>query len=89
MSNWGYISVMLEQIRDEIRAVYEEVAGIRDTVNSQTTRDKFDELKQDTHVLKAAMADVSHDMKAIKALVRDNSRELAHHERRIARLEVA
>lgn len=45
-TNDSYISVVLEQIRDEIRAVHEEVAGIRDKVDNQPTRDEFVELKQ-------------------------------------------
>ena len=63
----SYVGVMLEQIRDEIRAVHEEVAGIRDKVDNQPTRDEFDELRQDAHVLKAAVADLSHDVKVTKA----------------------
>jgi hypothetical protein len=47
MNDDTYIGHKLEQILDEVKAVHEAVAGIRQVVDNQPTRDEFEQLRQD------------------------------------------
>ena len=62
-------------MRDEFRAVHEEVAGIRAKVDELPRREEFDELRQDVKVIKAAVIDLSH--------------QVNNHEHRVTQLETA
>jgi predicted nucleic acid-binding Zn-ribbon protein len=74
-SDDNYIGILLEEIRDEIKAVHEEVGGMREELANVPKREEFDELKQDVKVIKAAVTDLSH--------------EVSGHEHRIGNLETA
>jgi len=71
----NYTQVLLEQIRDQNKALLEAAAN-------QATRD-------DIYRLEERMTTIEQDVKVIKAAVTDQSKELAEHERRITRLEAA
>lgn len=70
-----YTGLLLEQIRDQNRAVLEAVTNL-------PTRIEFNELKEDPQTLKS-------DARVIKAAVADLSTQLTDHEHRITRLEAA
>lgn len=70
-----YMVLLLEQIRDQNRVLME---GQR----QQATREDITELRE-------AVVQLQADVKVIKAVVTDHSRELANYEHRIARLEAA
>lgn len=54
--NTNYISVLLEDMRDQNRAVLEAVGDMQKKVNNLPTRGEFNELKRDTKIIKAAVA---------------------------------
>ena len=62
-----YVGHLLEEIRDEVRAVHEMVAG-------QPTRGEFERLEQKVDKL-------GDDMETVKAAVGDLSRDLIEHVR--------
>ncbi len=68
MDDNKYIGHKLELILDEIKAVHEAVAGIREVVDNQPTRDEFNELKQRGSVAGAAIQDLSRDLDEHKRL---------------------
>lgn len=70
-----YFGILLEEIRDQNRAVLEAVGDMLAQVRVLPTRAEFAELRQDVKVIKAAVTDVSH--------------QVADHEHRITRLEAA
>jgi len=72
-SDDNYVGVLLEQIRDEIKAVHEEVGGMREELANVPKREEFNELKDDMKVVKAAVTDISH--------------QANDHDHRITRLE--
>lgn len=75
MSDQDYTAILLEEIRDQNKAVLEAVGGMRKELADVPKHDEFDELKQDVKVIKAAVVDLSH--------------QVADHEHRITRLEAA
>lgn len=70
-SDDNYVGLVLEQIRDEIKVVHELVAHIDRKVENQPTREEFNELKDETRVIKAAVIDQN------KHLL-DSDRRLSH-----------
>jgi hypothetical protein len=70
-----YIGLLLEEIRDQNKAVLEAVGDMQSKVSNLPTRDEFVELKQDVKVIKAAITDLSMQQ--------------MDHEHRISRLETA
>ena len=74
-SDDNYTGLLLEQIRDQNKVVLEAVSDIRTELKQVPKREEFDELKQ--------------DVKVIKAVVTDLSRQVDDHERRIGDLETA
>jgi hypothetical protein len=74
-TNDSYLGVLLEEIRDQNKAVLEAVGDMQAKVSNLPTRDEFTELKQDVKVIKAAVTDVGNKQK--------------EYERRISRLEAA
>lgn len=74
-TNNNYHDVLLEQIRDQNKAVLEAVSGIRAELAQVPKREEFDELRQDVKIIKAAVTDLSQ--------------QVADHERRLSRLEAA
>ena len=67
--------IVVEQMRDELRAVHEAVGGIQEQLADVPKRDEFDELRR--------------DVKATMSTLRDASGQVAGHETRISALEAA
>lgn len=74
-SDDNYTGLLLEQIRDQNKAVLEAVSDMRTDLKQLPKREEFDELKQDVKVIKAAVTDLS--------------RQVNDHEQRIGELETA
>jgi hypothetical protein len=64
----NHLSVLMEQVIDQNRAVLEAVGDIRAKVEDLPTRDEFNELKQDVKTIKAAVTDLSRDLEKHKSL---------------------
>ncbi len=64
----NHLSVLMEQVVDQNKAVLEAVGDIQAKVANLPTRDEFNELKQDVRVIKAAVVDVSRDLAEHKRL---------------------
>jgi hypothetical protein len=76
MADKDYMAVLLEEIRDQNKAVLEAVGDMRKHVALlPNVQSDIAELKQDVRVIKAAISDMSH--------------QLADHEYRITRLEAS
>ncbi len=61
------LSVLVEQVVSQNKAVLEAVADIRRIVEDQPTRDEFNELKREVQAIKLAVTDLSHDLNEHKA----------------------
>lgn len=70
-----YTGVLLEDINSKMDAVVEVVGQIQDQVKNLPTKDEFQELRT--------------DVKVIKGVVTDQSKQLTDHEERITILETA
>jgi len=71
-----YFGVLLEQIRDQNKAVLEAVSDMqRNVAELPAMKQDIAELKQDMKIVKAAITDVSH--------------QVQDHERRLTDLEAA
>lgn len=68
-----YSGVLLEDIRDQLQKFAEAMSGV----------------PKDVARLKEDMLEVKDNIKAIKAAVTDQSRQLGNHETRISSLETA
>ena len=64
----NHLSVFMEQVVDQNKAVLEVVGDIQSKVANLPTRAEFDELKQDVRVIKAAVVDLSRDLAEHKRL---------------------
>lgn len=64
----NHLSVLMEHVVDQNRAVLEAVGDIQRKVADLPTRAEFDELKQDVRIIKAAVVDVSRDLAEHKSL---------------------
>ena len=64
----NHLSVLMEQVVDQNKAVLEAVGDIRAKVENLPTRDEFIEVKQDVKSIKAAVTDLSRDLKKHKSL---------------------
>jgi predicted nucleic acid-binding Zn-ribbon protein len=73
MSDDNYNSILLEEIRDQNKAVLEAVGSLQRQVKLLPTRDEFNEVKT--------------DIKAIKATVKDTNQQVQNHEQRVTKLE--
>lgn len=69
----NYTNVLLEDIREQMKAVLEISVDTRNLVSHLPTRDEFNELKE--------------DVAAIKLAVKHTNEEQKLHDRRITRLE--
>ena len=72
----NYIGVLLEEIRDQNKAVLEAVGDIQRST-------------ADLPEIQADVAELKSDMKIVKAAVTDVSKQQNDHERRITQLEAA
>ncbi len=64
----NHLSVLMEHVVDQNRAVLEAVGDIQRKVADLPTRAEFDELKQDVRIIKAAVVDLSRDLAEHKSL---------------------
>ena len=64
----NHLSVLMEQVVDQNKAVLEAVGDIRAKVEDLPTRDEFNELKRDVKTIKAAVTDLGSDLKKHKSL---------------------
>ncbi len=85
----NYLGILLEEIREQNKALLEGMKDLPTRWEFNELRHDVDGLKQSSSVLKVAIADLSHDVTAIKAAVSDNGRELADHGHRTIQLEAA
>ena len=74
-SDDNYMSILLEDIRDQNKAVLEAVGQIQKTVGSLATKDE--------------LQDVADDIKTIKIAVTETNKDLGLHDIRITALEQA
>lgn len=74
-TNDKYLGILLEEIRDQNKAVLEAVGDTREELKRVPKREEFDELKQNVKVIKAAVTDLS--------------KQVGDHEHRISDLETA
>jgi len=59
----NYVAVLLEEIRDQNKAVLEAVGDLQKNVSKiPVIEETVDELKQDMKVVKAAVTDMSHQV---------------------------
>lgn len=61
-----YAIVLMEQMRDELRAVHEAVGGIQDQLADVPKRDEFDELRQEVRLIRAAVTATNEDVAGLK-----------------------
>jgi hypothetical protein len=64
----NHLSVLMEQVVDQNKAVLEAVGDIRAKVDDLPTRDEFNELKRDVKTIKAAVTTTNSDLKKHKSL---------------------
>jgi hypothetical protein len=64
----NHLSVLMEQVVDQNRAVLKAGGDIQAKVANLPTRDEFNELKQDVRIIKAAVVDLSRDLAEHKSL---------------------
>ena len=67
-SDDNYVGLLLEQIRDQNKAVLEAVGDIQRKVADLPTRAEFNELKQDVKTIKAAVTETNRDLAKHKSL---------------------
>ena len=61
-----YAIVLMEQMRDELRAVHEAVGGIQEQLANVPKRDEFDELRQEVRLIRAAVTATNEDVVGLK-----------------------
>lgn len=76
MAKDDYTNVLLEEMRDQVRAIHEI------TVANQSKIDKIDGIEQDVKELKS-------DMQIVKQAVKDTNTDLRLLDRRVTKLENA
>ncbi len=59
MADKDYAIVLMEQMRDELRAVHEAVGGVQEQLAEVPKRDEFDELRRDVKATMSALRDAS------------------------------
>ena len=58
----NHLSVLMEHVVDQNKAVLEAVGDVQRKVADLPTRDEFNELRQDVKTIKAAVGDLSRDL---------------------------
>ena len=76
MADKDYTALVLEEIRDQNKAVLEFVG-------------ELPSIQRDIAELREDVAELTSDMKVVKAALADMTHQLDDHERRITRLEAA
>ena len=64
----NHLSVLMEYLIDQNRAVLEAVGDIRAKVEDLPTRDEFNDLQRDVKTIKAAVTDTNRDLEKHKSL---------------------
>jgi polyhydroxyalkanoate synthesis regulator phasin len=64
-----YVIVLMEQMRDELRAVHEAVGDIQEQLADVPKRDEFDELRQEVRLIRAAVTATNEDVAGLKQRV--------------------
>lgn len=64
-----YTNVLLEDIREQMKAVLEVSIGTRNMVAKLPTRDEFNELKDDVITIKTAVKDTNKELKLLERRV--------------------
>ncbi len=64
----NHLSVLMEQVVDQNKAVLEAVGDIQQKVADLPTRDEFNELKRDVKTIKAAVTATNRDLAKHKSL---------------------
>ena len=64
----NHLSVLMEHLIDQNRAVLEAVGDIRAKVEDLPTRDEFNDLQRDVKTIKAAVTDTNRDLEKHKSL---------------------
>jgi len=57
-----YTNIILEEIRDQNKAVLEVVGGMREELERVPKREEFEDLKEDVKVIKAAVTATNKDV---------------------------
>ncbi len=82
-----HFSVLMEQQNAKLDAVLEGLKDLPKSWEFTELRRDVDALRHSDVVIEMAVADLSKDVKVIKAGVSDNSREVAALKHRVTRLE--
>jgi predicted nucleic acid-binding Zn-ribbon protein len=61
--------IVVEQMRDELRAVHEAVGDIQEQLADVPKRDEFDELRQEVRLIRAAVTATNEDVAGLKQRV--------------------
>jgi predicted nucleic acid-binding Zn-ribbon protein len=87
MDDKDYSTHLLEEIRDQNKALLEGMKDVPKSWEFDELRRDVDALRRSDVVIEVAVADLSKDVKAIRAGVTDTSREVAEVKHRVTRLE--
>jgi hypothetical protein len=68
-SDENYTNVLLEEIRDQNRAVLELVGQMRGQMNGLATEDSLQEVADDVKTVKAVLTDTNKDLKELDGRV--------------------
>jgi len=69
MADKDYAIVLMEQMRDELRAVHVAVGGIQEQLADVPKRDEFDELRKEVRQIRAAVTATNEDVTGLKQRV--------------------
>lgn len=61
----NYTNILLEEIRDQNKAVLELVGQMQGQMNSLATKDSLQEVAEDVKTIKAALTDTNKDLKEL------------------------
>lgn len=65
----NYTDTLLEEIRDQMKAVLEISTDTRDYVKNLPTHNEFNDLRQDVKTIKTAVKDTNSDLKLLERRV--------------------
>lgn len=82
-----YTAHLLEEVRDQNKAILEGLKDLPKSWEFNELRRDVEAIRQGDTVLLVAVADLSQDVKVVKAGVTDTSRKLHNLEHRVSRLK--
>lgn len=62
MDEQRYANAILEEMREQLKAVLEVSYDTRELVKNTVTKDEFNDLVQDVQLIKRAVTDTNHDL---------------------------